>query len=186
MIRSRIVSLLFAAAAASVVLPAEASGQVPGPVRVGDRIRLTAPSLYEDRQVGVVERVDSLRLVLRIGENGQLREFERGTLAEIELATGRRRNPLKGLGIGLGVGAVTGAIIGFAAGDSYLFSQEEAAGIMAIVGGGSGALVGLAIGSFVKSDVWTPVSRAGSEISISPLVSPDGAGLAVRIPVRVP
>ncbi len=154
------------------------TAQQPPPVKVGDRVRVTAPDVDVHRYTGqlvAVQRdnltVDTLTVV-------------RASITRLEVQRGRKTNALKGASIGAlslglaGVGLGIGACRGFS---DVCTSEGEWAAIGGAIGVAVGGLIGLGLGAFTKTDRWEEVSLDRLRVSFVP--HRDGRfvlGLSVR------
>jgi hypothetical protein len=165
------------ALAASFGLAHTAAAQLRGASqlpRVGDRVRVIAPSLRDDRYVGRVESLppDSITLDTagvrrRLGfDTGPVlvEEYRRVTLPtsaiqSIDISTGRthRRSTVKGMIFGaLGGGALFGATNLPEVNPTFTDFLDGAA-IGVVIGGVAGGVVGYLLGG----EKWTSFYRAG-------------------------
>lgn len=170
---------MFAVAmAVGAVGPAELMAQVQPPPqlpRVGDRVRIRAPSIREDRYVGRVEALppDSIRLDTagvrrRLGfDTGPVlvEEFRRVTLPttaiqSIDVSAGRthRKSTIKGMVIGAVGGAVLFGATNLPEVDPKFSDFLAGATVGAIVGGLAGGTVGYLLGG----EKWQSFYRAGT------------------------
>ncbi len=104
---------------------------------------------------------------LAVTQQGDTRAYSRADIRRLDVATGSRRNLLKGTAIGAGVGAAAGIAIIIAADDDQ---DSELEGLEVAVAGamflGSTALGGI-VGALIKSPRWTRVHPTGLGVSIS-------------------
>jgi hypothetical protein len=143
--------------------------------RVGDRVRITAPTIREDRFVGLVEALprDSIRLDTagvrrRLGfDTGPVlvEEFRRVTLPtnaiqSIDISAGRthRKSTIKGMVIGALGGAVLFGATNLPEVDPKFSDFLAGAAVGAIVGGLAGGTVGYLLGG----EKWESFYRAGT------------------------
>lgn len=170
--------MLAVAMAAGAIGAAELTAQVQPPPqlpRVGDRVRIRAPSIREDRYVGRVEALplDSIRLDTagvrrRLGfDTGPVlvEEFRRVTLPtnaiqSIDISAGRthRKSTIKGLVIGALGGAVLFGATNLPEVDPKFSDFLAGATVGAIVGGLAGGTVGYLLGG----EKWQSFYRAGT------------------------
>ena len=141
----------------------------PLPLEPGQRVRVTAPDLGIRKQVGRFEALRGDTLVVAAADSTMT--FPVVSVTRLELSWGQRSMARRGAGIGFLSGATIGAIIGFAAGDDtncfICFTAEDKAAAGAIVLGGIGALIGLAVGSH-KTDLWEEVPLDQLRVSVGP------------------
>ena len=170
--------MLPVAMAAGAIGAAELTAQVQPPPqlpRVGDRVRIRAPSIREDRYVGRVGALplDSIRLDTagvrrRLGfDTGPVlvEEFRRVTLPtnaiqSIDISAGRthRKSTIKGLVIGALGGAVLFGATNLPEVDPKFSDFLAGATVGAIVGGLAGGTVGCLLGG----EKWQSFYRAGT------------------------
>lgn len=132
------------------------SGQEPGAPRPDQRVRLRAPSLGPHPLSGRIAGVstDSAWIRLEEGEAPQeSRWIVPGTrLRRFEQSPGQRSHGLRGLLIGIPAGALTATLVWNAAKEA---DDEAVLNAYAAAGGGvAGGLVGLGIGSLIRSEAW--------------------------------
>ena len=165
------------AVGAALGLGSVAHAQVRGPSqlpRVGDRVRVIAPSIRDDRYVGTVESLprDSITLDTagvrrRLGfETGPVlvEEYRRVTIPtsaiqSIDISTGRthRRSTIKGVIIGaLGGGALFGATNLPEVNPTFTDFLDGA-----VVGVVVGAVAGGVVGYLLGGERWQSFYRAG-------------------------
>lgn len=173
----RIRNAAFGAAIALVSTGAPALAQGRGPIqlpRVGDRVRIVAPSIREDRYVGRVEAIPRDSIVLdtagvrrRLGfETGPVlvEEFRRvsiptSAIESIDLSAGRthRRATIKGMIIGaLSGGALFGAT-NLPEINPTFSDFVRGASVGLVVGAIGGGVVGYLLGG----EKWQAFYRAG-------------------------
>jgi len=92
---------------------AAALAQTPGPVSVGERVRITMPDRRgRHRLVGRIADVQHDTLVLDSDDIGTAARVPLSQATRIEVSGGRHTNVRRGMGIGMVGGAVAGALIG--------------------------------------------------------------------------
>jgi len=170
-------SAIGVALGATLGVTSEARAQVRGPLqlpRVGDRVRVVAPTIRDDRYVGTVESLprDSITLDTtgvrrRLGfDTGPVlvEEFRRVTLPTsaiqaIDISTGRthRKSTIKGVLIGsLGGAAVFGATNLPEVNPTFSDFVDGA-----VVGLLVGAVAGGVVGYLLGGEKWQSFYRAG-------------------------
>lgn len=167
---------------ASIVLPSTlaAQGGCPG-LAAGSTVRLHLPAVTTYTLSQTLQPADSALLV---PVDGGARMVRCGELERVQLRVGVRSRGaglLKGAGIGLLIGSAVGAGVGYLAwekdedSDWEIFSRDEAALIGGVFLGGTGALVGGAIGFAAPGSRWqdvpVPARRgrvAGEGLRIAP------------------
>jgi hypothetical protein len=161
----RIRNVLALLAVCALPMTLAAQGSCPD-LPAGSTIRLNAASAATYRLPRAVQPTDSA-ILLSAGESALT--IRCADLRRVELRTGHRpraRSALKGAGIGLLVGGVLGAGIGYYGTEDdedgwEILSREEVAGLGAFLLGGTGAVVGGAIGFVAPGSRWEEVSVAG-------------------------
>ena len=156
-------------------LSVEAQVQVPTQLpRVGDRVRIIAPSVREDRYVGRVEALPRDSIVLdtagvrrRLGfDTGPVlvEEYRKVTIPtsaiqSIDISAGRthRRSTVKGMLIGAAGGAALFGATNLPEINPTFSDFLEGAGVGAVVGGVAGGIVGYLLGG----EKWRSFYRAG-------------------------
>jgi len=171
-------AMLAVAMAMGAVSPTALTAQIqPAPQlpRVGDRVRIRAPSIREDRYVGSVEALprDSIRLDTagvrrRLGfDTGPVlvEEFRRVTIPtnaiqSIDVSAGRthRKSTIKGMIIGALGGAALFGATNLPEVDPTFSDFLAGATVGAIVGGLAGGTVGYLLGG----EKWQSFYRAGT------------------------
>lgn len=158
------IPLLRCACLSLVVLllrPSVLPGQMPQ-LEVGERVRVVAPPFTDGRLVGTVLATNPQGLVLATRSTPDqvpTVEIPLEAIESLEISLGQRSNTLNGLAYGALGGAVLGAAVvavsclaegcsgdGASAGGWIAFG--------AIVGAGGGAVLGLLVGSLVKTETW--------------------------------
>ena len=162
---------LIAGAMQSAKAQVQAPTQLP---RVGDRVRIVAPSVREDRYVGVVEglprdsiMLDTAGVRRRLGfDLGPVlvEEYRRVTIPtnaiqSIDISAGRthRRSTVKGMLIGAAGGAALFGATNLPEINPTFSDFLEGAGIGAVIGGVAGGVVGYLLGG----EKWRSFYRAG-------------------------
>lgn len=168
-----------------------AAAQTSPPVRTGTEVRvfIPAPAAAPERQItGRLVRLQNDTVVIWTRWGLALPDSVR-----VVLDGGYRLEALAAShghgGTGAAIGAIVGAFTGAAVGRSSwrpctprgLFgcimypTQGEQIWMDAMLGSFGGALLGLGIGSLIRSETWVPVHRAGIGVAIEP------RGLSVRL-----
>lgn len=158
-----------------VVNSAQAQVQTPSQLpRIGDRVRIVAPTVREDRYVGRVEALPRDSIVLdtagvrrRLGfDTGPVlvEEFRKVTIPtsaiqSIDISAGRthRRSTLKGMLIGAAGGAALFGATNLPEINPTFSDFLEGAGVGAVIGGVAGGIVGYLLGG----EKWQSFYRAG-------------------------
>ena len=171
-------AMVAVAMAVGVADPTSLTAQVqplPQLPRVGDRVRILAPSIREDRYVGRVEglppdsiRLDTAGVRRRLGfDTGPVLvdEFRRVTLPtnaiqSIDVSAGRthRKSTIKGMIIGAVGGAALFGATNLPQVDPKFSDFLAGATVGAIVGG----LAGGTVGYLLRGEKWQSFYRAGT------------------------
>jgi len=129
-------------------LGAQSIGPWPG-MRVRAAPRGAAPI------VGSVLRLTTDTIVLQLGDEGATQRFAVGDLGRLAVSRGRYGHVREGMLIGFVVGGVVGAVIA----SSTMDSGDPYAGLGVFMGftlgGSAGMLVGGAVGSGTRTEVWS-------------------------------
>jgi hypothetical protein len=165
-------------------LPEAMAAQGP-PLKLGDRIRVTVPSLGVKPFVGIVERVPADTILVRTSPE-VLSAFPLDQVARLELSRGTG-SPTWALFAPLWM-PLAGGAVGFALGAAKPGSREDPATAGLIIGV-MGAVVGLVAGVvtvFVVDlrEEWATVpTRRGSRTSLAPslYVAPAARGLTLGL-----
>lgn len=146
---------LLAGALLSGPVPLLAQGLEPG-----HRIRVTAPSVLGERQVGqlVWVDVDSLVLASEAGTAPQRWVFPPESITRLEASQGRHGHPGRGFLIGAGVGLI-GGLMGIS-GEGTCTGSGNYGELCAMLVVGStlgGGLLGLLIGAAARTERWVSI-----------------------------
>ncbi len=154
-----------------------------GPVVVGSRVRLQAPSILEGRIEGLV--LDADDDVLLVGsDHGPPLRVPRDAVARLEVSTGRRGHALQGMAIG---GAVAGVMFALLDEEEYCAEyvdpSDTCPGRAEMVGMGvvGGAAWGLLIGHLVKGDRWSQVPLERVQVRLAPARTRGTWGMALSV-----
>jgi hypothetical protein len=157
------------------------SSQELPPLKPGDRIRATAPTLSPSPLVGTVVAFEANSLMVKRGTG--TRRLSLASLTRLEMSQGRRSHAALGAGIGLLVGAGVGAVIG--SGCKAIIVPVSSEGGCIAVGaaaiGGAGALVGAVTGALVRTERWAEVPLDRLRVSFT---SDRGGALKIRASLR--
>ena len=134
-------------------------------IKEGDRIKVNAPTIAYKPIVGQVTEISPSLIVIKTKRNTY--KIPKGSIREVAVSTGRKRNGGKGLAIGAGAGFVAFGIIGLATHQpcdregiyniAPCFSAGEAALLIGTGGAIIGGIVGLITGLSSESDRWEKV-----------------------------
>lgn len=172
-------SVVLTALAGAVLLPGQARAQDPGPFVVGSRVRVQAPADLQGPVEGMVMELDESTVLLSADGRVPIR-ISRDAITQLEVATGRKRQPIKGALIGAGIGAGINALVSH---DLYCSELEPgqtcpSKARMVATGAAGGALWGAFIGLLVKSDRWGSVPLDRVHVGVAP-VRGHGVGLTL-------
>ena len=173
--------------AASLAVPALAQTPVPG-----DPVRITAPSLGFEKEIGSLVRVSPDSLTYRrSAAPGDSLTIATSSITRLEIAFGNKQQRRIGHGalVGLGIGAGLGLIAGVADGDPTCEKGGYCvnAGVSIAALGALGAAIGTIVGVFVKAPAWRQVDPAKigtvADLRIIPSWEPSQrrAGIAVSL-----
>lgn len=129
---------------------------------VTDPADLTEPAELIDPPVGLVSLLTADSVVLKTAV-GVWQPFSLGPNARLEISRGVTSKAGRGAGIGAIVGGIGVAIIGASEcarqndGSIIVVTPAQCALAGALLGAGTGALVGMVIGSFSKTEQWVEV-----------------------------
>jgi hypothetical protein len=157
------------------------SSQELPPLKPGDRIRATAPTLSPSPLVGTVVAFEANSLMVQRGTG--TRRLSLASLTRLEMSQGRRSHAALGAGIGLLVGAGVGAVIGSGC-KAIIVPVSSEGGCIAVgaaVIGGAGALVGAVTGALVRTERWAEVPLDRLRVSFT---SDRGGALKIRASLR--
>jgi hypothetical protein len=179
--RTSAVCIAVVLAAASGIAKADEPIDTLGPVVVGSRVRLLAPSVVADRIEGLVLDIDDDALLVGSDHAPPVR-VPRDAVARLEVSTGRRGHALQGMVIG---GAASGLLFGVIDQQEYCAeyydpldkcpSRAEMVGI----GVFGGAVWGLLIGHLMKGDRWSAVPTDRLHVRLAPARSRGTWGVAL-------
>jgi hypothetical protein len=164
-------SVASTALAAAILLPGEARAQDADSFVVGSRVRLEAPAALRGRVEGTVMEVDDGSVLLSADGRVPVR-IPRQSITRLEVATGRRREVLKGTLIGAGIGAGLGALIPrdeFCA--NYYTEPGQGCGSkgeIVVTSAAGGALWGAILGVIFKTDRWGAVPLDRVHVAVTP------------------
>lgn len=171
------------AALTTAITSSASLGQVPGPVRPGQRVRVESTVEHTPMIIGEIGAITADTIVVRHpGGTGAIETtaIPLSSIARVQASRGQHSKWLTGLGLGLGIGAGGGAIVGAATceGD-WLFTTGDCALMGAALFGAVGAVTGTVVGLLVKAERWETVSLDGLHVSIVP--DADSFGIGVHI-----
>jgi hypothetical protein len=144
--------------------------EAAGPIVVGTRVRLQAPSVVAGPIEGLVFDIDDDALLVGSDHAPPIR-VPRDAVARLEISTGRRGHALQGLAIGAAAGGLLFGVIGqedYCV--EYYDPSESCPGRAEMVGIGAfgGAVWGLLIGHLVKGDRWSKVPAERLQVGLAP------------------
>ena len=175
----RHITLLVVALAVAPLTNVRAQDSLP--VTIGDRLRVTAPTLDIDKYDGTLQAFGGDTLVLERQQRERRGSLMVDTLrvalmsvTRLDIHRGHRSNVGKGIlwgGIPVGflLGAFTGAVCADAA-PSMLFDCHFAEGFVVgfAVGFAGGALIGAVIGAATSGDRWEEIPLDQLRVSFAP------------------
>ena len=133
--------------------------QLADRVEPGDRIRLVAPPLFPQPEIGVFTSHDETLLYVDLLVTGaDSVAIPLRNLSSLEVSTGRDHKTWTGLAIGAGVGLLAGALLtsAFCSDPDSSCDTHEAAPAVLIVAVPFAALGGI-VGSMVQTERWVEV-----------------------------
>ncbi len=165
------------------------TAQEPPPVKVGDRVRVTAPDV---RSAGIVQLLTTDSLVMRpeyvfvmrpeyVAPNRLAIPLASVTRLELSMPSGSQVG--QGALYGSTIGAFGGSVVGFVAceNDSYVDVSSACALAGAVIFGAGGALVGAMVGAMITGARWEEVPLDQLRVSVGPQRDGRfGLGLSVR------
>ena len=174
-------NIILVVTAFTLVTPAHVFAQGTPWVTPGAKVRVTAPTLGLDAQVGRVRetRGDTLVLETDVMRGGHLRadtvHVAMATVTRLDVRTGGRGHWLEGAGIGLALGLAIGAASDDGSSRAYAPSAPA-------MGGGLLGILGAVIGGSIKSDRWSemPLDRVQPRL----VALQDGVGIGVAVGFR--
>ena len=145
---------------ATLAAAASAQEQTKAPLTsilvVGSRVRLVSTAV-QARPQGLVVALDESTLTLATDAGTPLK-LPTSSITALETSLGRKRNTLKGLGIGVVSGLLLGLAFSVDPNDCGYYSSHFCSRGEAVAGGALGfAALGAGVGALVKSDRWSPV-----------------------------
>ncbi len=172
----RSISLLSIAVA--VFSAGTAAAQQPRQLNPGDRakVQFTSESGQRRQISGQVVAVGDGVVVLQRPRHTP-DSLSVAHLSSVSVATGQR-DYLGGMGKGFLIGAGAGLVVGYMGGESdcsgmwFCYTKEELAAALAVVGGGSGLL----LGAIFAPRRWAKAEIPGTRISMTPTVGLSSAG----------
>jgi hypothetical protein len=169
----------FLASIASVLVALAVSAQAADdrPVTMGDRVRITAPSVLTKRVEGTLAAVDRETLSVFSTAEGKKVEVRRSQITKLELTRGKMSRWRTGALIGAAWGVGFGVVLSNPPSSAEHFDVNGgavAAGVL--IGASPGGLIGAAL----HTDRWTSVSPGAVTLGIRPLPG-HGVALATRV-----
>lgn len=146
-----------------------ADGDVPLPQSLmpGMRVRILAPDASPRKIIGTVEQVSDDSVTLDVPGRNEPVSILREKIARLDVSGGPGSR-----GVGAAIGGVIGAGIGAAgcalsngSGRGHIVSTGAVAGFCAVLGGGLGALIGVAI---PPGERWKEISTSRYRFSFAP------------------
>ena len=174
---------LRAALGASIILLlggcAGARTSEPGPLKPGDRVRLTAPPVVPREVKGEVRELSPEELLLSVRPSEDL-VIPVDALGSLAIQRGTRRRVKEGALIGLGAGSVAFLAILAAEGGCGSSDAMCQTGMGLAVGmlAGGGALVGTLVGLLIETEIWEDQT-----LPLKVEAAANGLGFEIRLPV---
>lgn len=146
-----------------------ADGDVPlqQSITPGMRVRILAPEVSPRKVIGTVEKVSDDSVTLDVRGRNEPVSILREKIARLDVSGGPRSR-----GVDAAIGGVIGAAISAAgcalsngSGRGHIVTTGEVAGFCAVVGGGLGALIGVAI---PPGERWKEISTTRYRFSFAP------------------
>ena len=162
------------ATAAAIGLGASTAAADEHAVSIGDRVRVSAPSVSPKRIEGTLVVVDSETLTIASG--GASVGVPRSGIAKLEVTRGRKSHWVTGALIGAGWGVGVGVLFSNPPSSADHFSIDTGALAAGVV---MGATLGALIGAVLRTDRWTTVPGAAT-LRIGP-VPGRGVALSMRV-----
>jgi hypothetical protein len=136
---------------------------------LGMRIRILAPDLSPSKIIGTVRQVSENSVTLEVLGHDEPVSISREKIARLEVSNGPRSRGVDaaiGAGIGVGIGAA-GCALTHGSDSGHIVSRGAVTGACSLLGGGLGALIGMAIS---PGEQWRTVSQASYRLSFAPRV----------------
>jgi len=170
--------LLTAAAWADEPQPSADATDAPA-VRVGERVRLSGPSVATGAEplIGQVVAVDAEAItVVKDKRTGETRRIPFASIRRLDVAQGRERRSLAGVGAGIGMAIPAAVAVVVASGKPSSRGDFAEAGpalvgaVIFVMGVPAGALIGAIIGSGSHTEVdhWERVATRRVRVSVLP------------------
>jgi hypothetical protein len=157
--------------------PRPSAGQEVWFLTSGVRVRITAADLGIRQLVGTLVTSCGDTLVISGSSPSNTLRVPCASLTAVDISSGEKSRWAEGLGVGALVGAATGAILGAGCcrdGDVVVVAGPIFAGL----GAAGGAVLGLIIGSNIRTERWRPVPLEQVRVGFEP-------GLAGRLGIKV-
>ncbi len=150
-------------------VPASATSQEPPPVKVGDRVRVTAPDLGIRKQAGRFEALRADTMVVAVADSTMT--FPVAFVTRLEVSRGQKSRAGQGAGIGLLGGGLLGFLISSrncTEGTGFLDTREACIQVSTVGGAIVGTFLGLAVGAVIMTDHWQEVPLHRVRVSVGP------------------
>lgn len=156
------IKVLFISVVAVHIYIADSSAQI-SQLEVGDRVRITAPLVEQDKIAGTVTEIDNTVLVLAVKDSSFY--ISESMIHNLETSVGKRRVVGRGMLIGAVVGTMMSGVVSAVAnnacgiGEDCVLANRDGEAFLA--GATFGLLIGAAVGTvtgfFTKIDEWERV-----------------------------
>ena len=130
----------------------------------GTRVRIFGPTFRNDEPMRIIA-VGPDSMQVRADRQSVIYTLALNEITAVEISVGQKRQTLRGMLTGLAVGTTMGTLAGTMAytpcrRDCWLApsSRKESATVGAVLGGGTGFVLGTTFGFFSKADTWRRVS----------------------------
>jgi hypothetical protein len=144
------------------------------PVVVGDRVRITAPSLVPKRAEGTLAAVDPNTFTVISKDDGRTIEVPRSEVTKLEVVRGRKSHAKTGALVGIAWGVAFGIVLSNPPAEATHFQVDGGALLAGIV---VGVAMGASIGAVIHTDRWkTMPANAVAVVAPAP-----GGGVAVAL-----
>ena len=179
-IRDVVTTLAFVTSVSSPVRADDIAPVGMSGVMVGSRVRLTAPTVLQGKLQGAITAMDEKAVVLA-ADSGVPVVVPREAITSLDVSAGRKKNALKGTVIGAAAGAVLMLVAApvdpnnCGVDSPNVCSRGQGVGIGAV----GGAVWGVLIGSFIKTDRWMHAPTGSWRVDVKP--APRGASVSMSL-----
>jgi hypothetical protein len=148
-------AMISTSAACLLLAPAVVGAQ---PLEAGNRVRITSDWYRLDRAIGYVQGAPRDSVLVAFEGESSRRALALERIGSIEVSQGYHRRTLRGLAVGSLVGAALGLVVGIGEADDPGGWVTGGESVVLGVGlfGGAGAILGLVVGTAVRTESWSP------------------------------